>query len=47
MEDLKELVIKLIEENNQLRYNLAFIDGKVDCLVGKMMELEAKLDGRD
>ena len=47
MEDLKELVIKLAEENIQLRYDLTFVDGKIDNLVGRIMELEARLDDRD
>ena len=47
MEDLRELVIKLAEENIQLRYDLAFIDGKIDNLVGRIMELETRLDGKD
>ena len=44
MKDLRELVEKLAEENIQLRYDLAFIDGKIDNLVGRIMELEAKSD---
>lgn len=44
MEDLKELVEKLAEENIQLKYDLAFIDGKIDNLVGRIMELETKSD---
>jgi predicted nuclease with TOPRIM domain len=47
MEDLRELVEKLAEENIQLRYDLAFVDGKIDNLVGRIMELEARLDDRD
>jgi predicted nuclease with TOPRIM domain len=45
MEELQELVEKLAEENIQLRYELAFIDGKIDNLVGRIIELEAKLSG--
>jgi predicted nuclease with TOPRIM domain len=47
MEDLKELVEKLAEENIQLKYDLAFVDGKIDNLVGRIMELEAKLNERN
>ena len=47
MEDLRELVEKLAEENIQLRYDLAFVDGKIDNLVGRIIELEARLDDRD
>lgn len=47
MKDLRELVEKLAEENIQLRYDLAFIDGKIDNLVGRIMELEVRLDDRD
>ena len=47
MEDLRELVEKLAEENIQLKYDLAFVDGKIDNLVGKIMELEEKLNDRN
>lgn len=47
MEDLRELVEKLAEENIQLKYDLAFVDGKIDNLVGRIMELEARLNGKD
>ena len=47
MEDLKELVEKLAKENIQLRYDLAFIDGKIDNLVSRIIELEARLDDRN
>ena len=46
MEDLIKLVEKLAEENIQLKYDLAFVDGKIDNLVGRIIELEARLDER-